>query len=39
MNPNELEILILRDIVQYQLKTKGFNLERQIESLEVKKGN
>lgn len=36
MELNELEILILRDIVEYQKRTNGLNLERQLESLEVK---
>jgi hypothetical protein len=37
MKPNELEIIILKDIVNYQLRTHGLNLTRQLESLEIKK--
>jgi hypothetical protein len=36
MKLNELEILILRDIVEYQNRINGLNFERQLESLEVK---
>ncbi len=36
MKLNELELLILGDIVEYQKRINGFNLERQLESLEVK---
>jgi len=36
MELNELEILILRDIVEYQKRINGLNLERQLESLQVK---
>lgn len=36
MRLNELEILILSDIVDYQMRINGFNLERQLDSLEVK---
>jgi len=35
MKLNELEILILSDIVDYQMRINEFNLERQFESLEV----
>lgn len=36
MKPNELEILILKDIVDFQMKDNGLNLARQLETIEVK---
>lgn len=37
MKPNELELIILKDIVNYQIRTHGLNLTRQLESIEIKK--
>ena len=37
MKLDDLEITILKDIVRYQLRANGLNLERQLESLKVKK--